>query len=55
MGYDGMGGRTKFIEPVSFPAVYVAVPMLWHLCSVPSLWSQQKMDLGSSRNDLISL
>ncbi|KAI1234355.1 E3 ubiquitin-protein ligase TRAIP, partial [Lamprotornis superbus] len=22
MGYDGMGGRTKFIEPVSFPAAY---------------------------------
>lgn len=35
MGYDGLGGRTKFIQPVSFPAAHMAVVMLWgpHLCS----------------------
>uniref|UniRef100_A0A663EUV0 TRAF interacting protein n=1 Tax=Aquila chrysaetos chrysaetos TaxID=223781 RepID=A0A663EUV0_AQUCH len=25
MGYDGLGGRTKFIQPVSFPAAHMAV------------------------------
>ena len=39
MGYDGLGGRTKFIQPVSFPAAHMAVVMLWgsHLCSSSSV------------------
>ncbi|PKU31593.1 traf-interacting hypothetical protein [Limosa lapponica baueri] len=28
MGYDGLGGRTKFIQPVSFPAACVAVVVM---------------------------
>lgn len=45
MGYDGMGGRTKFIEPVSFPAACVAVLMLWasHFSS---------FSLASTKNEL---
>uniref|UniRef100_A0A8D0EGA6 TRAF interacting protein n=1 Tax=Strix occidentalis caurina TaxID=311401 RepID=A0A8D0EGA6_STROC len=43
MGYDGLGGRTKFIQPVSFPAAHVAVVMLRgpDLCSsssVAAIW-----------------
>lgn len=65
MGYDGLGGRTKFIQPVSFPAAHMAVVMLWgpHLCS-SFLFSailgspappSSKNELGSSRNNHISL
>lgn len=35
MGYDGLGGRTKFIQPVSFPAACMAVVMLGGTSSVP--------------------
>uniref|UniRef100_A0A663MH07 TRAF interacting protein n=1 Tax=Athene cunicularia TaxID=194338 RepID=A0A663MH07_ATHCN len=56
MGYDGLGGRTKFIQPVSFPAVHMAVVMLWRpvlgsssSVSVVLFPSQPEMDWDPER------
>lgn len=62
MGYDGLGGRTKFIQPVSFPAAHMVVAMLVGnlLCVSAILGSpahscQQKNGLRPSRTHQISL